>query len=141
MKRRLLVADACFSQSERIEQFFTRRGYETDVAHDGLDCLAKIQHFAPDAVILDWDLPWGGGAGVLACMRELRSCANIPVILVTDYFSSELDTHEPVVRCLQRPFDIESLKETIDMLTNSAKPPRETVIATGGHFKFQPACR
>jgi DNA-binding response OmpR family regulator len=114
MRRRLLIADACFTQAERVGQYFSRRGYEFDVVNDGLECIEKLAHSPPEVLILDWDLPWGGGAGVIARLRDVQQFSRAPVILIGDELTDDMDVREPVVRCLLRPFGIESLHDAVD---------------------------
>jgi DNA-binding response OmpR family regulator len=44
-------------------------GHDVQVVPDGIECLAKLRQWRPDLLILNPDLPWGYGDGVLACMR------------------------------------------------------------------------
>jgi DNA-binding response OmpR family regulator len=114
MKRHLLVASASGAVAGRIEQLFSHRGYRVDVVEGGVECLAKIQRMAPDALILDWDLPWGGGAGVLACLRETDATANRPVILLAGRFARGVDSDAPVAWCLRKPLDMGLLYDAVD---------------------------
>ena len=68
---RLVVACKSALFGERIRRFLTSRGYAIELALDGIECLASLERTAPDALLLEWDLPWGGGAG--ATEPEVRS--------------------------------------------------------------------
>ncbi|HTN02081.1 MAG TPA: hypothetical protein VL132_09395 [Planctomycetaceae bacterium] len=59
MTQRLLIADRWRLVAEHLRMLFIERGFEIEVATDGLDCLAKIQSYGPDAILIDEDLPWG----------------------------------------------------------------------------------
>jgi len=50
--------------------FLASRGFQMQTAGDGIDCLQKLRQAVPDLLILDRELPWGGGDGVVAVMRE-----------------------------------------------------------------------
>src|SRR5437763_421687 len=54
-----------------------------EVAASGLDCLARLRDFRPDLLVLDPGLPWGGGRGVLAVLREEDGLSRVPVILLS----------------------------------------------------------
>ena len=119
MKRKLLAATVDGDLSGRIEHFFSCRGYEVYVTHDGIDCIEKVRWITPDALILDLDLQWGGGAGVLACLRESNATSTIPVIMLSDTFLSNSDTAAPVARCVYRPCDIASLYNAVESAVTS----------------------
>src|SRR5689334_19231190 len=53
-----------------------------------LEPLAKLRAFAPDVLVLEPDLLWGGGNGVLAAMSQDADLASIPVILVCNHEES-----------------------------------------------------
>lgn len=112
--RHLMVASALGTFTERIEQYFSLRGYHVDIVHDGVECIEAAQQTPPHALVLDWDLPWGGGAGVLACLRETTATASIPVVLLTETFSGKLDLLSPVVRCLLKSGCVEMLFDSVD---------------------------
>lgn len=82
MKHRLLIANRDVKWCELYQRFFTELGYEVETSSDGLDCLAKLRYAAPAMLVLDLELPWGGGDGVLAWLREESSAAKIPVLLM-----------------------------------------------------------
>lgn len=117
MKRHLLVASAFGAIAQRIEHFFSNRGYRIDTVDGGVDCLREVQRLAPDALILDWDLPWGGGAGVLARLSEIRMAIKMPVILLTENIMNIMDDpvlQAPITHCLQIPCDVRSLYLAVD---------------------------
>lgn len=60
MQRHLLVAYASDLMAELLQEFFSRRGYHVDTAHDGLESLALLRQTNPDVLILDANLRWGG---------------------------------------------------------------------------------
>lgn len=82
MKHRLLIACRELEWRELYESYFTDLDYEVETSCDGLDCLAKLRQAAPAILVLDLELPWGGGDGILAWLREERSAPQIPVLLM-----------------------------------------------------------
>ena len=70
MKHRLLIAISDAEWCELYRRFLTELGYEVETATNGLDCLANLRQVAPAVLVLDLELPWGGGDGVLAWLRE-----------------------------------------------------------------------
>ena len=58
-------------------------GVEVRTATSGLTCLEELRRWRPDVLVLDADLPWGSGLGVLAVMRDDPTLPLIPVLLLT----------------------------------------------------------
>ena len=82
MKHRLLIANRDAELCDLYRRFLTELGYEVETATDGLDCLAKLRLAAPAVLVLDQELLWGGGDGVLAWLREESPAPKIPVLLM-----------------------------------------------------------
>ena len=97
-------------------RFLTERGYEVETSTDGLDCLAKLRQVTPAVLVLDLELLWGGGDGVLAWLREESPAPRIPVLL-TATAADPPDMAEfnepPVVDYLPKPFALAGLLESI----------------------------
>lgn len=128
MKRTLHVADGDPELCEIYEQFLTARGYDVETSTDGLECLEKIRQRQPAALVLDLELSWGGGDGVLAWLREEARTAWVPVVLTATTGSPQLISDlvvPPVVRCLQKPFTLTALLEAVrGAATQDLQAPR-----------------
>ncbi len=103
--------------------FFADEGYEVETAASGLECLAKVRLHDPDVVVLDWHLPWGGGAGVLACMRE-GSVTSAPVVLIGVLEAAHADFSPPVVTYMQKPFRLDALMGAVVGAAEQVGRPR-----------------
>jgi DNA-binding NtrC family response regulator len=116
MKPSLLIADGDAELRDVYRKFITERGYQVETASDGLDCLAKLRRAKSAALLLDLDLRWGGGDGVLARLREEEALSGIPVIL-TATAGYRVEGSEvigpPVVQFLPKPFGLTVLLESI----------------------------
>jgi DNA-binding response OmpR family regulator len=60
-----------------------REGFEVDTVLSGLECVSRLRECAPDVLVLEPQLPWGGGDGVLAMMGEDPNLATVPVMVLT----------------------------------------------------------
>ena len=121
MSLRLLIAESDTAMAESYESFFSREGFAVETAGDGLDCLTRVSRSMPDVMVLEYELPWGGGDGVLARFREESPLLPIAVVLVTCDNSPEDLSHEftpPVVGCLQMPFRLHELLEMVREITD-----------------------
>jgi DNA-binding NtrC family response regulator len=115
MKQTLLIADGNADLCDLCRRSFTERGYEVETSSDGLDCLKKLRQVTPAAFVLDLELRWGGGDGVLAWLREESLMPGIPVILTaTAGFPLDLAEYDPpVVDYLPKPFALTALLESV----------------------------
>src|SRR5258707_15077990 len=81
MKRTQRIADGDADLCNLCRRFLTGRGYEVETTSNGLDCQRRLRQRTPSALVLDLEILWGGGDGVLAWLREENLTNAIPVIL------------------------------------------------------------
>jgi len=116
MKQRLLIADRDAELCEMVRRFLTAWGYEVETSTDGLNCLAKLRQVTPAVLVLDLELLWGGGDGVLAWLREASPAPRIPVLL-TATAAAPPDraacNEPPVVDYLPKPFALTTLLKSV----------------------------
>ena len=82
---RLLMADGDEAFLELAQRYLSDHGHEVNIATNGLESIASLHHDIPDAVVLQRELLWGGGDGVLALMQPPSRWSMIPVILTSDH--------------------------------------------------------
>jgi DNA-binding response OmpR family regulator len=63
-------------------EFFGDAGFEVETAEDAFSAINKFQAFRPDVIILDLDIPAGGGMMVFETLRT-RFNSPVPVIFST----------------------------------------------------------
>jgi DNA-binding NtrC family response regulator len=130
--RTLLIADGDAELCDLYRQFLTKHGYEVETSSNGLDCLRKLREVMPAVLVLDLQLRWGGGDGILAWLREENPAPRIPVILTAmagypQAFASVIEP--PVVAYLPKPFALTALLEKV----RSAHPALR--VGQDGGFK------
>jgi DNA-binding NtrC family response regulator len=116
MKPTLLIADGDAELCELYQFCLTKCGYKVATASDGLDCLEKLHRVMPAVLVLDRDLHWGGGDGVLAWLREEGAPFRVPVVLTaTDSYPPVVAeaVQPPVVTFLPKPFALAALLESV----------------------------
>lgn len=114
MITQLLIADSDPWLRERSRRYFADRGYQVEVAADALGCLDAIRRVPPDVLVLEQQLHWGGGEGVLAVLREDRCRWPESVILTTSDCGELLPRPEPLVAAvLRKPFCMAALGEAV----------------------------
>ncbi|MFM9962277.1 MAG: two-component system response regulator [Planctomycetaceae bacterium] len=79
---RVLIADPdeCLMAEYREH---SQEGFEIITAPNGLECVERLRERAPDVLVLEPQLPWGGGDGVLAMMHDVLGLAAVPVMILT----------------------------------------------------------
>jgi DNA-binding response OmpR family regulator len=112
----LLIADGDAELCDLHRQFLTKRGYKVEISSDGLHCLRKLRQLTPAALVLDLELRWGGGDGILAWLREEYPAHGIPVLLTAPagYPQAIASFIEPpVVDSILKPFALTALLEKV----------------------------
>ncbi|HVA45125.1 MAG TPA: hypothetical protein VNH11_01955 [Pirellulales bacterium] len=115
MFTQLLVADSDTFVLDRCRRYFGNRGYQVELAADGLECLDALHRVPPDILVLEQELLWGGGEGVLACLREdhFRWPESVIVTSNEPAGAPSRPFEPPVKAVLQRPFSLAALFETV----------------------------
>jgi two-component system, OmpR family, phosphate regulon response regulator PhoB len=80
---RILIIEDERGLTQSLSWYFNREGYETHVAHDGLDGLRRAQTMLPDVVLLDIMLPGMNGLDVCRELRAGERTREIPIIMIT----------------------------------------------------------
>jgi DNA-binding response OmpR family regulator len=116
MKSLLLVAEGDPELCAIYRKFLAQCGFDVETAADGLECLEKLRRRMPAVLIVDQELRWGGGDGVLAWLREQRATTQVSVVLMAtaDCPPDPLgDIQPPVVKLLPRPCALKTLLEGV----------------------------
>ena len=80
----VMLADADEGMLVGTKLFLLLHGYEVETAAGGVECLNKLRRQSNPVLVLNVELPWGGGDGVLAMLGADPTLAHIPVILTTN---------------------------------------------------------
>jgi DNA-binding response OmpR family regulator len=81
MNTQLLLCESNESSRAGLQDCLTDYGFDVEVASNGLECLKLLHELRPDVVVLDWEIPWGGGEGVLSVLQD--EFGSLPVVLST----------------------------------------------------------
>jgi DNA-binding NtrC family response regulator len=138
MDATLLIAETQSPSRDAVQGFLSRCGFQVEIAHDGLDCLAKFRALEPDVLVVDWELPWGGAAAVVAFLNEIRFEFDMPFVLIVGDAPPEIlseATGIPHSSCFQKPLRMESLLDEvgtamarIDLRRNGRASPSRHII-------------
>jgi CheY-like chemotaxis protein len=80
--RTLLVAHSDHFLLEHLVLGLQQSGFCVHNANSGITCIEKMRCITPEVLLLDPELLWGGGDGVLAMMVENPALIHIPVLLL-----------------------------------------------------------
>ncbi len=122
MPTRVLIADHDEALLASYTAYLAGEGFGVATARSGLECLEQLRHSLPDILVLDLELPWGGGAGVLARMPDGSDVPPVPVLVLSAihqpaalaelvHFPMMTDFHikplgvDPLARIIRRLFD------------------------------------
>lgn len=94
--RPILIADDEPLLTEILEFRLRAKGYETVIAHDGREALARFEELNPAAVVLDAMMPVHDGMEVLRRIRASETASDVPVIIL-----SARRNEEDIVRALE----------------------------------------
>jgi DNA-binding response OmpR family regulator len=86
---KILLADPDEMLLDEYEHFLCQACFNVATAKSGLECVAKLRSFVPDVLVLEPDLPWGRGEGVLARMHEDLDVPRVPVLVLADRLDAE----------------------------------------------------
>jgi DNA-binding NtrC family response regulator len=133
MDATLLIADIQSPSRDALEDHLTRCGFRLEGAGDGLDCLAKVRALEPEVLVIDWELPWGGAAAVVAFLNEIHFEFEMPTVLVIGNAPPEVlseRTGVPHSSCFPKPVQMDRLLDEvglamaqIDLRTNGEASP------------------
>lgn len=114
--RRILVVDDNADIARLLSVLLTNSGHHVQVAHDGIQALARVDEFKPQAVLLDIGLPGMNGYEVARQLRALPAYRETLLIAMTGYgqasdrqkaFDAGFDHH------LVKPVRVQSLLELL----------------------------
>src|ERR1700736_2420659 len=79
---RVLIADPDESLLSAYREHFCEE-FELTTATSGVECVERLHEQTPNLLVLEPQLPWGGGDGVLAIIHQISRLAVVPVMIVT----------------------------------------------------------
>ena len=105
---KILAVDDDLNILELYREIFAKAGFEVFTAEDASGAMGKFQEVKPDLVILDVDMPAGGGQKVFDRLRNLLMTTT-PVIFSTGSPESVAGFARPDVIVLKKPVNPEVL--------------------------------
>ena len=102
-----------------LEFLMQQTGFEVETAEDGEGALAKVEHAAPDLILLDISLPGISGFDVLEQLRQDDRHARLPIIMLTAH-GREVEREKGLALgaddYVTKPFSTQALVEKVKAL-------------------------
>ena len=83
MAKKILIVDDDNTTQKLLQSFLAAKGFEAEVASDGLAGLEKMKLFHPDLVVLDVMMPRMDGYGFIREIKKDPKLRSVPVIVLT----------------------------------------------------------
>jgi DNA-binding NtrC family response regulator len=114
-ERRALVVDDDVSIRLLVSRVLSRSDYMVDTARDGAEALEKIAAEDFSVIVLDLMMPRIDGLGVITHLTQFRPEMIGRVVITTAFGEGAVErVCPPVVRFLEKPFDIERLLREVN---------------------------
>jgi DNA-binding response OmpR family regulator len=123
MKRTVVIADDDANVVNLVKLRLGMARYDVCSTGDATDAVALVRSKSPLAVILDVDMPGGGGLSALAQIKSDPHMRNLPVMMLTGERSTEvvLSAMEKGANdYMVKPFDPDTLLERVSRLVKSS---------------------
>lgn len=120
---KILAIDDELTMTDFYEDLFSGAGYEIKTAADATAGMDLYYDFKPDLLVLDADMPGGGGERVFGISRTLLN-SDIPIIFITGLPErvAKLALTNSNVRVYQKPVDTKDLLSTVKEMIKARKP-------------------
>lgn len=133
----VLVCDDEEDVREMLAEYLERRGFQVSGAASAQSMRDAIEETAPDAIILDINMPVEDG---LSALRRLRSTLDTPVIMLTataEVVDRILGLEMGADDYLGKPVDLRELEARLkSVLRRRAKPEAASADAATGRVAF-----
>ena len=119
----VLVADDDQMTVQLLSARLRKAGYAVTPAYDAMQAFMYAGRAAPDIVLVDVNMPGGGGLGVLSKLKSSAKMAQVPVVAM----SVSTDPALPAAAAglgaegfLRKPVDFDQLFELLEQLIGKA---------------------
>lgn len=112
-KKTVLIVEDDRALRELYRSILRQAGYEVGAVEDGTDALHRIEHWTPDAVVLDLALPRLDGRDLRHELRARPATRDVPIIIVTGTDTSDLDRKD-FAAILPKPIQADTLVAAVD---------------------------
>lgn len=116
MAKIILVIDDEAELLELIADTLLGHGYEILSAKDAYTGLNLALSMKPDLIVLDINMPAGGGLGAYHNLRHSTITSSTPIIFVSAYINMNKIPDDPLIDHMSKPFKMAELLSKIQMM-------------------------
>jgi len=115
---RILVGDDNEPMRRLVVELLVAEGHEVSEASDTCEVLEQVSQAQPDLLILDVQMPGGGGAEALRAIRSDPVNEGLRVLLLSGSVSLEVDVASDVGADAQlpKPFRLDEFRDAVTSL-------------------------
>ena len=121
----VIVVEDTYDDMQLATIILEHDGIEVHVAHDGKQCLQLLQSVQPTLIVTDLSMPVMDGWQMLNAIRTNPATAQIPVVAVSAYFSSDLEVDARDAgfnACFAKPVSPRDFVNQLNTIVNPVKP-------------------
>ena len=111
-KKKILIIDDDPVIVKYLEKLFNDNGYDTTIAHDGLEADSIVKEMIPDLITLDLEMPKEWGPRFYRKLTQNKLCKDVPVIVISGLGSRDHSIRK-AVGVFGKPFDSDKLMKTV----------------------------
>ena len=128
-KKRILLVDDDEQVLTSISLVLQEQHYEVIMASDGYEAMIKCQHYQPDLVLMDLNMPRLDGWKTIEAIDRLEPL--VPIIVITARPQQyERAVGSGVDAFMEKPLDFPVLLDAVERLLNEASTQRMSRIAS-----------
>jgi len=119
----ILVVEDNLVECRQLESYLVRRGFTVQVAVDVQSAWESMQAEAPDAILLDLNIPGGTGLRLLNQLAGSSRLRTVPVIVITgmeDPVVQRMAEQHSVEVIFSKPVDFRKLDASLESLRMKA---------------------
>ena len=90
-KKKILIVDDLVLYTKLLSRRLKDYGYETYTANDGHTCIKISKEVKPDLILLDMQMPVGGGLQAFENLKASVDTSIIPIIFITALPGKEVE--------------------------------------------------
>jgi CheY-like chemotaxis protein len=126
-RKRVMVVDDEASIRELVAAWLREEGFEVTTAGNGVEAVAQLGDFLPDAIVLDLMMPIMDGWAFAEACHRLTAPLSVPIVVVSAAYAmvqaADQLRHYGVRACLAKPFDLDVLTATLTTLIERQDMP------------------
>ena len=112
---RILICEGDRQTSADMQEILANAGFPCDVVHDGSAALAAARARSYRLILIDSDLPQGGGISLVRSLRALEDGSHPPILMISaDSRAGSVEAEAlPIIDWLQKPLPTDQMLDAV----------------------------